>query len=107
MWISMKSVERACPVGKVVALLGDSCSVLIIRDLLGGPRRFGELEKSLGSSSRTLAKRLKLLEHEKMVTRKEARGAPLCVKYRLTKKGEAFQGVVDAMRTFGARYLRR
>lgn len=101
----MKAAEKPCPVGKVVALLGDPCSILIVRDLLEGPRRFSELEKSLKSSSRTLAKKLKMLEHQKMVTRKETRGEPACVRYRLTRKGEAFQHVVDEMRSYGAKYL--
>ncbi|HTR18888.1 MAG TPA: helix-turn-helix domain-containing protein [Candidatus Paceibacterota bacterium] len=101
----MKTAEKPCPVGKVVELLGDNCSILIVRDLLEGPRRFGELETSLGSSSRTLAKKLKLLEHEKMVTRKESKDEPSCVKYQLTRKGEAFHGVVDAMRAYGKKYL--
>jgi DNA-binding HxlR family transcriptional regulator len=108
----MKSAEKACPVGKVAALVGDHHSLLIVRDLLESPRRFGELEESLGGSSRTLAKKLKLLEHEKIVTRKAmpvragGRGEQACVKYSLTKKGEAFQGVVEAMRSYGTKYLR-
>jgi DNA-binding HxlR family transcriptional regulator len=102
----MKSAAKTCPVGKVAALVGDHCSLLIVRDLLEGPKRFGELGSTVESSSRTLAKKLKLLEHEKIVTRRETRGAPNCVKYSLTKKGEAFQGVVEAMRAYGKKYLR-
>jgi DNA-binding HxlR family transcriptional regulator len=102
----MEHAAKTCPVGKVAALVGDQHSLLIVRDLLESPKRFGELESSLGSSSRTLAKKLKLLEHEKIVTRKESRGQPACVKYSLTKKGEAFQGVVEAMRAYGTKYLR-
>lgn len=102
----MKRAAKPCPVGKVAALVGDPCSLLIVRDLLEGPRRFGELEASLGSSSRTLAKKLKLLEHEKIVTRKAVTDEQACVKYSLTKKGAAFQGVVEAMRAYGTKYLR-
>jgi DNA-binding HxlR family transcriptional regulator len=102
----MKHAANTCPVGKVAALVGDPCSLLIVRDLLISPRRFSELERSLGSSSRTLAKKLKTLEQEKMVTRKETRGVPTCVRYSLTKKGEAFHGVVEAMRAYGTKYLR-
>jgi len=102
----MKHAANTCPVGKVAALVGDPCSLLIVRDLLESPRRFGELESSLGSSSRTLAKKLKVLEHEKMVIRKKTPGAPACVKYQLTKKGAAFHEVVEAMREYGTKYLR-
>lgn len=102
----MKHAAKSCPVGKVAALVGDPCSLLIVRDLLESPRRFSELERSLGSSSRTLAKKLKTLEHEKIIARKETRGTPACIKYSLTKKGEAFHGVVEAMRSYGKKYLR-
>lgn len=102
----MRRAKQTCPVGKVAALVGDHHSLLIVRDLLESPRRFGELEDSLGGSSRTLAKKLKLLEHERIVTRKDSPGKPACVRYSLTKKGEAFQGVVEAMRAYGTKYLR-
>jgi DNA-binding HxlR family transcriptional regulator len=55
-------------------------------------------------STRTLAKKLKLLEHEKIVMRKANKEAA-CVQYTLTKKGQAFQNVVDAMRAYGKKYL--
>ena|ERR1700722_1591441 len=102
----MEHAAKTCPVGKVAALVGDPCSLLIVRDLLESPMRFSELERSLGSSSRTLAKKLKVLEKEKIVTRKEMRGTPACVKYSLTKKGAAFHEVVEAMRSYGTKYLR-
>lgn len=102
----MKRAANACPVGKVAGLVGDPCSLLIVRDLLEGPRRFGELEESLGSSTRTLAKKLKALEREKIVTREETRGTSLCIKYALTKKGAALEETIDAMRAYGKKYLR-
>lgn len=102
----MRHRKDTCPVGKVAALVGDPCSLLIIRDLLKSPRRFSELEQSLKSSSRTLAKKLKMLECEKLVARKESSGAPTCVKYALTKKGAALEPTINAMRAFGEKYLR-
>ena len=99
-----RQATNVCPIGEVIALVGDSCSLLIVRDLLEGPKRFSELESSLTVSTRTLAKKLKLLEHEKIVMRKENREAA-CVQYTLTKKGGAFQGVVDSMRAYGKKYL--
>lgn len=101
-----KEICKDCPVAKVADLLGDSCSLLIVRDLLTQPRRFGEFEASLsGVSSRTLSKKLKNLEEEGLITRKEFNTHPPKVEYRLTRKGEAFHGVVDAMRAYGKRYL--
>jgi DNA-binding HxlR family transcriptional regulator len=94
-----------CPVGKVATLLGDPCSLLIVRDLLRSPRRFGELEQSLGSSTRTLAKKLKTLEQEHIISKEEC-NHPACVKYALTKKGEALAPTMNAMRSWGRVYLR-
>jgi DNA-binding HxlR family transcriptional regulator len=100
-----RQAAKGCPIGKVVGLLGDSCSILILRDLLEGPKRFGELESSLTTSSRTLAKKLKRLEREGLVRHKRPAGTKTFGMYRLTKKGAAFQKVADAMRAYGKKYL--
>ncbi len=93
-----KALCRECPVARVADLVGDSCSILILRDLLEGPRRFGELQESLaGISSRTLTLKLKRLEQERLITH----GAG----YKLTKKGTALHKIVDAMRAYGKTYL--
>jgi DNA-binding HxlR family transcriptional regulator len=101
----MKTAEKTCPISRVVDVLGDSCSILILRDLMDGPQRFGELQDSLGSSSRTLTIKLKRLEHEGLVARKEFSEKPPRVQYSLTRKGKAFQGVSDAMKKYGKKYL--
>jgi DNA-binding HxlR family transcriptional regulator len=101
----MKTAPKDCPVARVVELLGDSCSILILRDLMNSPQRFTDLQESLDSSTRTLAIKLKKLEKEGFVLRKEFKGKPHRIEYRLTKKGAAFQGVEDAMRRYGKKYL--
>ncbi len=74
--------------------------MLVIRDLLGGPKRFCDLERSLeGISTRTLTLKLKKLEEERMV-RKSAEGT-----YVVTEKGKGLRVVESAMRRFGERYL--
>ena len=101
-----KVICKDCPVAKTADLLGDSFCILIVRDLLVKPRRFGELESSLsGVSSRTVSNKLKMLEEEGLILRKEFRTHPPKVEYALTRKGEAFHGVVDAMRAYGKKYL--
>lgn len=101
-----KEICKDCPVAKTADLLGDSFSILIVRDLLVKPRRFGELETSLsGVSSRTLCNKLRALEDEGLISRKEYKTHPPKVEYKLTRKGEAFSGVVDAMRAYGNKYL--
>ena len=95
----------SCPVARVADLLGDPCSLLIVRDLIDKPRRFGELEDSLGGiSSRTLTKTLRRLEKDRLVVRKRFT-KPVRFHYELTRKGKAFQKVVDAMRAYGKKYL--
>lgn len=100
-----KKLCGSCPVARVVDLLGDPCSLLIVRDLLASPRRFGELEDSLGGMSpRTLANKLKKLEKERLITRRNF-SKPIRFHYELTKKGAAFNDVVEAMRSYGKKYL--
>lgn len=94
-----KELCKGCPVARVADLLGDSCSLLIVRDLMESPRRFGELQESLsGISTRTLTLKLRRLEKESLIQKKG-------LKYVLTKKGTALGGVVDAMRAYGKKYL--
>ena len=76
-----------------------------MRDLTQKPHRFGELEDSLGGMSpRTLTKTLRHLEKNGLITRKHFK-RPIRFHYELTRKGRAFQEVVDAMRTYGKKYL--
>lgn len=97
---------RTCPVARVADLVGDSVSILIVRDLLVKPQRFTDLELSLaGVSSRTLTLKLKKLEREGLVARRVNRALGNRADYRLTAKGAAFHKVVDSMRVYGKRYL--
>lgn len=90
-----------CPVAKAAAIVGDSYTILIVRDLLAGPRRFCELESSIeGISTRTLSAKLKKLESEGIIKHAAARSA-----YALTPKGRALSSVTEALRKFGKKYL--
>lgn len=95
-----------CPVARVADLIGDPCSLLIMRDLLERSRKFSELEESLGGMSpRTLTRKLRILEKEKLIARREYSLHPPRALYSLTRKGRSFQKVVDAMRAYGKKYL--
>jgi DNA-binding HxlR family transcriptional regulator len=102
-----------CPVAEASALIGDMWILLIVRDLLTGPKRFCELERNVVSSesghtvnTRTLTQRLSKLEQEKIVERKEyANQMPPRVEYVLTKKGTALSKVIDTVREYGKKYL--
>jgi DNA-binding HxlR family transcriptional regulator len=95
-----------CPVAKTAMLLGDTCTLLIIRDLLDDKKRFGELEHSLHPiSSRTITNKLKLLEERGIIARKEFREKPPRVEYSLTKEGRKLHAIIQDMRIFGEKVL--
>ena len=84
-----------CPISQVATLLSDPWTMLIIRDLLKKEMRFSELQRSLdGISSRTLTNKIKDLENEELILKKD-------VYYLLTKKGIKLKRVLDAMSTYG------
>lgn len=95
-----------CPIAKVADLVGDSYTILIVRDLLKSPKRFGDLEASLsGISTRTLTKKLKALEEFGIIKRDEFIEKPPRVVYSLTKKGLGLNDITEAMNKYGKKYL--
>jgi DNA-binding HxlR family transcriptional regulator len=98
--------EKICPIAQVADIVGDYYTVLLIRDLIGGTKRFKELELSLtGISTRTLAKKLKVLEEHDMVRRDEYKEKPPRVEYSLTGKGRQLGSITKAMKVYGEKYL--
>lgn len=94
-----KTLCKECPVARVADLVGDSVSLIIVRDLLAGPKRFGELEESLsGVSTRTLANKLRQMQACGFI--KDPSPA-----YALTPKGKALRPIVTSMRRYGEKYL--
>src|ERR1035437_4023296 len=101
-----KELCTSCPIARVANLIGDTWSLLIIRDLEHGTKRFGELETSLiGVSSRTLTKKLQFLEKNKIIARKQYSEKPPRVEYTLTPNGKKFHEIIEAMRSYGEKYL--
>jgi DNA-binding HxlR family transcriptional regulator len=97
--------DGACPVLRAVTILDGKWTLLILRDLLQGTRRFGELRRSLdGLSPRTLAERLRTLEREDVVTRRVYAEVPPRVEYTLTTKGRALAPVLEALGAWGSRW---
>lgn len=96
------SDKQSCGVVKLIKVIGSKWAILIIRDLMDGKIRFGQLQKSLiGISPKTLALRLKQLEKEGIVTRKVYEEVPLHVEYSLTPKGESLREIICKMRQWG------
>jgi len=92
-----------CPVEKTLCIIGKKWAVLIIRDLLSGKKRFGELAASLsGISPRTLSARLNDLEKNGALKKKVFAEIPLHVEYSLTKRGEDLHYILDQMNKWGS-----
>jgi DNA-binding HxlR family transcriptional regulator len=86
---------------KTLEVIGGKWTMLIVRDLLGGPRRFSELEGSLaGISPRTLAARLKELEQDEILKRDCSSGSAHPI-YCLTDRGRSLQRILVQMREWG------
>jgi Predicted transcriptional regulators len=94
-----------CPVEITLILMGDRWKILIVRDLLTGTKRFGELKKSLtGISQKVLTSHLRALEANGLVNRKVYAEVPPKVEYSLTETGESLKTVLDSMQEWGERY---
>lgn len=94
--------NQTCPVERTLRIIGSKWTILIIRDLLEGTKRFGELRKSIaGISPRTLSDRLKSLEKEGIITRKIYPEVPPRVEYSLTKRGRGLTSIIMSMKEWG------
>lgn len=100
----MKEYGQYCPVARSLEVVGDRWSLLIVRDLLRGPRGFNGLERSLPGISRSLlAQRLRLLERGGVVARDLAEDGRARA-YRLTDSGSELAPIIDAFRAWGGRW---
>ena len=95
----------ACPVETTLTLIGDKWKVLILRDLLPGTKRFGELKKSIGSvSQKVLTAQLRDMEECGLIERKVYAEVPPRVEYTLTETGYSLKPILDAMQRWGEQY---
>lgn len=101
-------VLPACPVETTLTLISDKWKVLILRDLLQGTKRFGELKKSIGHvSQKVLTSQLRQMEESGLLTRKVYAEVPPRVEYTLTDVGYSLKPIMDAMWAWGKEYKRR
>ncbi|MGN1116112.1 MAG: winged helix-turn-helix transcriptional regulator [Candidatus Ornithomonoglobus sp.] len=101
----MKKELPACPVETTLMMISDRWKVLILRDLLEGTKRFGELKKSVGSiSQKVLTSNLRSMEESGLLTRKVYPEVPPRVEYTLTETGYSLKPVLDCMRAWGEEY---
>lgn len=95
----------ACPVETTLMLIGNKWKVLIIRDLLTGTKRFGELKKSIGKvSQKVLTTQLRDMEESGLISRKIYAEVPPRVEYSLTELGKSLQPILNAMLQWGTEY---
>lgn len=101
----MKTELPACPVEITMGLIGDKWKILIIRDLLTGKKRFGELRKSItGISQKVLTNNLRDMEKSGLVHREVFAEVPPRVEYSLTDTGWSLQPILDSMVKWGNNY---
>ena len=95
----------ACPVETTLMLIGDKWKVLILRDLMPGTKRFGELKKSIGHvSQKVLTAQLRDMEEKGLLTRTVYAEVPPRVEYSLTELGFSLKPILDAMAVWGENY---
>lgn len=95
----------SCPVETTLMLIGNKWKVLIIRDLLTGTKRFGELKKSIGKvSQKVLTTQLRDREESGLISRKVYAEVPPKVEYSLTELGKSLQPILNAMLQWGTEY---
>ena len=104
----MKKDLPNCPVETTLMLISVRWKVLIIRDLLDGTKRFGELKRSIGSiSQKVLTANLRSMEESGLLTRKVYPEVPPRVEYTLTQTGYSLKPILDAMLKWGAEYQQK
>ena len=95
----------ACPVETTLMLIGDKWKVLILRDLMPGAKRFGELRKSIGTvSQKVLTAQLRDMEASGLISRKVYPQVPPRVEYSLTDLGKSLKPILEAMQDCGRYY---
>lgn len=98
----------ACPVETTLTLISDKWKVLILRDLLTGTKRFGELRKSIGTvSQKVLTSQLRQMEESGLLTRKVYAEVTPRVEYTLTELGYSLKPIMDAMWAWGENYKKQ
>ena len=106
----MNAYVSPCPVETSLNLIGNKWKLIIIRDLLSGTKRFGELKKLASEtknqniSQNLLTQNLRELEAAKLIKRKVYPQVPPKVEYSLTELGQSLESVLDALKSWGEKY---
>lgn len=96
------TLEQTCGVSSTIKIIGKKWTILILHELCGGTKRFGEIQRTLpGISPKTLSERLKELEEDGIVNKKVFAEIPLHVEYSLTPKGKTLKSIINQMAKWG------
>lgn len=100
-----EKVLPACPVEVTLTLISDRWKVLILRDLMDGTKRFGELKKSIGHvTQKVLTANLRDMEEKGLINRKVYAEVPPRVEYTLTELGYSLKPILAALQKWGEEY---
>ncbi|WP_370131789.1 winged helix-turn-helix transcriptional regulator [Streptacidiphilus sp. EB103A] len=100
--MSRRSYDQYCAVARALDAVGERWSLLIVRELLHGARRYTDLHADLpGVSTDILAARLKQLEAEGVVARRRLEPPASATVYELTARGRGLRQVVEALAAWG------
>jgi DNA-binding HxlR family transcriptional regulator len=99
--------QELCPIEFTLEVVGKKWTILILRELFSGKKRFTEIATSLPISTKLLTDRLKELEEQGVVTRTLYPEIPPRVEYTLTESGKTLQSVLEAMRAWGAEHQKK
>lgn len=113
--LTVKRCEKMNPINdtmcvksikQIMEIFGGKWSFLIMGELHSGTKRFNEMNKNLGISTKSLSDALKSLESNGIITRTVFSTSPVTVEYSLTEKGRDFEQVFVAMREWGMKWLK-
>lgn len=97
--------DQAC-ISNTLRVIGAKWTANILRELFNGKKRFGELQRTLNISPKTLSTRLHQLEKEGIISKKIYPVVPLKVEYSITRRGKTLGEIIAKMRDWGRDYNR-
>lgn len=104
----MEEILPDCPVEITLGLIGNKWKVIILRDLMDGTKRFGDLKKTIGKvTQKVLTAQLREMEKMDLVSRKVYAEVPPKVEYTLTETGYSLKQVLDVMCAWGLDYKKK
>ena len=103
--MTVAAVDDTCPVGRAASVMGDRWSLLIVRDVMDGLHRFGDLQRNLGVARNILTDRLKRLVDAGVLATEPVAGGSAYQQYVLTPKGAQLFPLIVALRQWGEQHL--